>query len=743
MRSSLAASLIELEENLSAPDPSLEALRDIAEPERLARLFEVQMASGVRRGPSVSKGLDPAGLLTTAQRLVARGGLPLPALGSLRERLAEWEQAVRAAGAWDDSPLWWEPLPEPCALERAWETLEASVRIPDAEIRARAFAADGAGRLVVPELLGSGWVETVHRGLETAWQEGRLALEQGGVGRDGRPSSRRSDFVTYLAGTEARWLEAVPELALLVQWGLARWVGRLGPEISPGRELVAPQRAMLARYPAPSGGYARHMDNPGGENDNGRTRTLVLYLNPPTMACRGGQLALWSPDAGGEEGAAEICEPAGGTLAIFDSRRVPHRVMPLEPGPGRWALTFWLSSGGPPEPPLPRPKLSADDVLRPLMSPTVSGRASVPRGKVLLHDVGTPADRILVSTVPDSRPRAAVVSTVFRPPEPERWCRHHLEQGFEHLLLIFDRGEDPEERAVIDTLRSSFPAERLTIWLGSEVAETRWPDVLADPRLAALEPRAREGASSHAVACRQCLNASAALAAFRAGEPGGGWDWLLHLDADELFHLQGSGQGGRDVAEHFAAVAAAGYERVRYLNHERLPGEDRCFKLNPRLAEIQLGPVGWEALVAHLDLAQTAARPYFLSYFNGKSAVSVPDGTAAAGVHGWWSNDPSPEAELVVAGPSILHEPRPTAESFRGKYFTIAAAPRPSGERQFAPSLVEERALALIESTSAGPELQERLDALYRRLHAFSEQDLAWLGEAGLLYRPREGVRLV
>lgn len=738
MRSSLAASLAELEEILEAPSSSPDALRAVAEPHLLAQLFGIQMASLVRRGPTGAGGLDPAGLLARAQPMAARGDLPLVALVRMRELLADLEQKVRASGVWDDSPLWWEPLPEPSAFERAWETLEASVRVPDPGARSRAFAADGASWLVVPDLLDSGWVEKIHHGLESAWQEGCLVLEQGGIGREGQRSSRRSDFVAYLTGAEAEWLETVPELALLVQWGLARWVDWLGPEISRGQDLIAPQRAMLARYPAPSGGYARHMDNPGGENDNRRTRTLVLYLNRPGMACSGGELALWSPGAGGERAPSgpEVHRPSGGTLAIFDSRRVPHQVLPVGPGPGRWALTFWLSSAGPPDPVLPLPNLSAEDVVRPLMSPVASTKASVPQGKVLLHDVGSAIDRVHIQAVPATRPRAAVMATVYRPPEPESWCRFHLEQGFEHLLLIFDRGEEPRERALIESLRAAFPADRLTIWIGSQVAEKRWPALLEDPRLAALKPHAEEGASSHAVACRQSLHASAALAAFRCEELGGSYDWLLHLDADELFHLQGSARGGDDVGEHFAAVEAAGYERVRYLNHEMLSGPEWCFKLNPRLAEIQLGTVGWKAMIEHLDLAQTAERPYFLGYFNGKSAVSVSAGSAAAGVHGWWSADPRPEAELVVSGPSILHELRPTAESFRDKYLTIAAAPRPSGVRQFAPSPVEERALALVESIPVGPELAERLDALYRRLRSFSEQDLAWLEEAGLLYCP-------
>lgn len=747
MQSALGTSLNRLEELLEAPELSLDALGRLAEPSRLGHLLLLQMVTLVRCGPQGSAVLTPARLMERAQAVAGAGGIPLLTLARLRKLLARLEGEIKAAGAWDTgAPMWWHVLPELTPLESFWRSLDETVSSSLAKDVSHAFAAGGAHWWFAPKVFDQASVEQVHRELESAWGRGSLRLEQGGVGSAGELSDRRSDFVAYMSGMEPELLEIVPSLAALVQWGLARWVDLLGSGLCAEGELVAPEYAMLARYPGPSGGYARHLDNPGGSEDNGRARSLVLYLNPQAAPCVGGDLAVWRPGARADAPPDKLIPPTGGSAAIFDSRRAPHQVLPLSPGPARWALTFWLNSRAAPRPESPVPELSISDILRPLISPTSAVSAPVPPRTVLCHELGgADGGRVTIRKVPKDRPRAALVSTVYRAPDLGAWCRFHLDQGFERLILIFDRGHEPAEQAAAERLRSTIPADRLDLWIGDEVIEKRWPTLFEEPRLQALLPHALEGGSSHAVACRQTLHASAALVAARSGELGE-IDWLLHLDADELFHLQGAAQGGGSLVEHFAVVESAGFERVRYVNHELLPvsssGELPCFKLNPDLAGIRLGAHGWRAMVDHLDLGQLSQRPYFQGYTNGKSAVSVRSGVAAAGVHGWYTENPQPKSELYISGPSILHVHRPSRESFRRKYLTIAEAPRPLGPRLFPPSPVEERAMALIGSVSqlAGDNraaLEEGLDALFQRLNAFSERDLAWLEEAGLLYRPK------
>jgi len=225
------------------------------------------------------------------------------------------------------------------------------------------------------------------------------------------------------------------------------------------------------------------------------------------------------------------------------------------------------------------------------------------------------------------------------------------------------------------------------------------------------------------------------------------------VDADEHFHLEGDGRGGATLHGHFAAARAAGWRLVRYVNHELLlpwePGTPPRFKLNPRLAAARLGPSGWRALVSALEMAQTDPRPYFAGYHNGKSAVAVACGLAAAGVHGWYlageraSAAPrlveagGPDGNCWLAGPSILHLHRPTPAAFREKYRAIAAAastcPRP-----FAPSPLEEAAVALLRSLDGAEpaHVERQLETLYRRLTAFTEIEAELLNEAGLIFAP-------
>jgi hypothetical protein len=281
----------------------------------------------------------------------------------------------------------------------------------------------------------------------------------------------------------------------------------------------------------------------------------------------------------------------------------------------------------------------------------------------------------------------------------------------------------------------------------------RWPALPPFPQREQIFAWAAKGAASFAVASRQALNASAVLAAARTGELGGApLDWLLHLDADEWLHLEGDGRGGATLHDHFAAASAAGHVLLRYVNHELLlpweQGAPLRFKVNPRLAAARLGSGGWRALVSALRMAQTDPRPYFTGYYNGKSAVAVAHGLAAAGVHGWHLDEASAaKGSPLLAGPSILHVHRPTPEAFRAKYLGIAAAGS-AGPRPFEPCPAEEQALTLLRSIGGGdpgvdPAAVEReLDTLYHRLTSFTDAELDLLAEAGLILTGRFKIQL-
>jgi hypothetical protein len=569
------------------------------------------------------------------------------------------------------------------------------------------------------------------------------------VGASGRISVSRSDWIGFFSGTEPALLRAAPTVAAFVQWCLAH-LGDVLADALPGKQPFPPQRAMLARYPAPSGGYAAHLDNPGEPHDNGRTLTLVIYLNPPEEASAGGELAVWSPIvadgdlAVGDGPPAEILPARGGSAILFDSRTVVHEVRPLREGPARWALTFWFNDS-PQQPSLspPLPTLSITDVLLPVVAPPL------PPDTVLFHEMD--GDRaggtISVRTTETAESRVGLVSTVYRGGrELDAWCQHHVSLGMAHLTLIFDHLNEPEEAADAARLALAYPPSLLTVWSGPKLVEEGWPSVPDGPDVAELKRLARTGSSSAAVAARQTLNASAALQAAKAGSLGERWlDWLIHIDLDEWFHLEGPGRGGSTVGEHFSAAIRAGFDLIRYLNHELLlphqPGLPPRFKVNPRLAAARLGPSGWSQTVQHLSMAQSDARPYFNSYLNGKSAVLVRAGAAAAGVHGWTLTEPaSAETSCLLAGPSILHFSFASTNAFRRKFLHRAASPEPPGPRPFPPSPAETAALSLIRSLQRDEAdqaaIRAQLDDLHGNLTGFSESEVELLEQAGLILTP-------
>ncbi len=341
---------------------------------------------------------------------------------------------------------------------------------------------------------------------------------------------------------------------------------------------------------------------------------------------------------------------------------------PVPPGGTDETVAWVRASGATPVPLLAEPSL-AEMLLR-------IEKPRLPAGTLLLHELrdDEPAGRFHVRRAGEgSGLRIGLVTTVA--PEArsstttrgagrrlDLWCRYHLERGVAHLVVVFDRPEDEDEAAT--RLRAAHPPERLTLWSGARLARERWPQ-LAGLAAAGLLPELARPSSQ---AARQALNASVALAAAGTDELGGArLDWLLHLDDDELWAPTGPPRGGASLPEHLAAAAGTGYKLVRYVNHELLlptGPEGPRFKVNPHLARARLGPQGWTALCEQLAMRASDRRPYFHGDVNGKAAVAVAAGVAAAGVHGWHLAEPSADASIWVNGPVVLHMRPPTADSF-------------------------------------------------------------------------------
>ena len=640
----LGQRLISLERTLTRSTRPLAELGGLGNPHDLHILFYLQLCTTVKMGPvgDPQARLTPHRILSVAQQAAETGTLPLSTPPALRQCLRELETRLVQAGAWHpDEPLWWQPLPAPMPLDGLWLEWQGAAGTPldlppgERIVRALAGAPTAPAYLHLPSLFGTSLARQLHQEVTDAYNEGALALEQGGVGSSDRISVSRWDWIGFFSGTEPTLLQAAPTVAAFVQWCLAHLGGILTDAV-PGRQPFPPQKVMLARYPAPSGGYAAHLDNPGEPSDNGRTLTLVAYLNPPEEACAGGELALWTQDAVDDDPPAEVLAARGGSAILFDSRTIVHEVRPLHEGPARWALTFWFNDA--PQQPglaLPLPTLATTDVLLPIAAPPL------PPDTVLFHELDEDSVGGTISVQPTGtprprahppEPRAGLVSTVYRGGcDLDAWCEHHVSLGMEHIILIFDHLDEPGEAEDAARMSSIYPPSLLTVWSGAQLMEEDWPSLPDGHDVAELKRLARSGSSSASVAARQTLNASAALQAAKADALGQrSLDWLIHLDLDELFYLEGAGRGGDTLGEHLAAATAAGLELIRYLNHEMLlprrPGFPPRFKVNPRLAAARLGPSGWTQLVQHLSMSQSDARPYFNGYLNGKSAVLVRAG---------------------------------------------------------------------------------------------------------------------
>jgi SM-20-related protein len=98
----------------------------------------------------------------------------------------------------------------------------------------------------------------------------------------------------------------------------------------------------FAFYP-PGAYYQRHLDR--FRDDDARTVSVVLYLNPDWQADQGGQLRLYLDDGQGGEHSLDIL-PEAGRLACFLSASVPHEVLPATRE--RLSLTGWFRRRGGP-----------------------------------------------------------------------------------------------------------------------------------------------------------------------------------------------------------------------------------------------------------------------------------------------------------------------------------------------------------------------------------------------------------
>jgi hypothetical protein len=164
---------------------------------------------------------------------------------------------------------------------------------------------------------------------------------------------------------------------------------------------------------------------------------------------------------------------------------------------------------------------------------------------------------------------------------------------------------------------------------------------------------------------RQTLNASLAM---HLAE-GKGFNWLLHIDIDELFLPT-----QKTVKDHFTALSVGSDEVIRYLNFEGIPERE---KIENYFEEITLFKISSQARPPLTDAQSALIKntsqlwPQFFNYYaNGKAAARLGRGIQPQGVHTFARLRGETQVSLNSEG-LILHYPSGGFENFWIKYQTL------------------------------------------------------------------------
>lgn len=163
----------------------------------------------------------------------------------------------------------------------------------------------------------------------------------------------------------------------------------------------------------------------------------------------------------------------------------------------------------------------------------------------------------------------------------EAWLQHHMALGFDRVYLYFD---DPaHDRNVLNALQASpLYADYLVITASdAKFREQHWTVCVSGAACMqsggekALLPLLGAHVDTEHTA-RQLLYVARAAHSSRED----GVDWLLHIDADELFHLpglalDGLGMGGTNrvgnARDLFKGLSKQRYTHAAFFNDENLP----------------------------------------------------------------------------------------------------------------------------------------------------------------------------
>ena len=257
----------------------------------------------------------------------------------------------------------------------------------------------------------------------------------------------------------------------------------------------------------------------------------------------------------------------------------------------------------------------------------------------------------------NSDPKVAIVSTIRNAERViDSFIQYHLGIGFSHIFLFFD---DPDDPAL--SLAGSF--DQVSAIPCDGALRSKWPGIASKVNRQVITNCDQE------VMSRQILNA--ALAIDLAQERG--YDWLLHIDSDELFYVP-----TMDIADHFARLNHQGIHQQVYLNYEAVPEQLEVDNFFTEVTLFKKNRNCWPAQESkshHEIIDQTTQVPptFFHFYGNGKAAGRLADALKPDGVHRFSRTDRDVSSSTASPFPVILHYPCCGIGHFRRKYETLGA----------------------------------------------------------------------
>lgn len=218
---------------------------------------------------------------------------------------------------------------------------------------------------------------------------------------------------------------------------------------------------------------------------------------------------------------------------------------------------------------------------------------------------------------------------------------YHISIGFEHLFLFVDNNDEMAEY-------EDFRSEKVSLIRSGKALSRCWNEMPSAGDLVRY--------TDVELIARQCLNAEVAMELGRLK----GYDWILHIDVDELFKLESNEK--MTLSDYFSAMTS---DVIWFRNVEAIPEK---LEINDYFKEVSLFKRNYflleETERALVDAKYASYKKYFKFYRNGKAAANLHSKIKSDGPHRFQGKS-EPELRLDA---SIFHFPCCGLNHFISKY---------------------------------------------------------------------------